>query len=208
MTQPSQRALRLEDIEDIRQYERSRDEFRRRIIELKARRRVAVGPFVTLLFENRDTIRFQVQEMARVERMVSDEQIQGELDVYNPLIPGPGELSATLFVELTDEPSLRQWLPKLVGIERAVELHLGDGEERSNSATDVVSCIPEQAHEEQLTRADVTSSVHYIRFVLTPAQVQRFADERVTLAVAHPSYRETTVLTSPTRAELLGDLRP
>ncbi|MHB8330520.1 MAG: DUF3501 family protein, partial [Acidimicrobiales bacterium] len=166
---PAERRLRLEDIEDIRAYERGREEFRRHIIELKRRRRVPVGPIVTLVFENRDTIRFQVQEMARVEKMVTDEQIQGELDVYNALIPAPGELSATLFIELTEESSLRQWLPKLVGIERSLELRVGGspGDSGSTGEAEVVRSIAEAAHDEQLTRPDVTPAVHYIRFALT-----------------------------------------
>src|SRR5271156_5644846 len=118
------RPLAIDDIEDLRTYERGREDYRRRIIELKRRRRVAVGPFVTLVFENRETVRFQVQEMARAERMVTDEQVQGELDIYNALPPTSGELSATMFIELTDEASLREWLPKLVGVERSVELRI------------------------------------------------------------------------------------
>jgi hypothetical protein len=158
---------------------------------------------VTLVFENRDTIRFQVQEMVRVERMLSDTQVQAELDVYNPLIPEPGELSATLFVELTDEASLREWLPKLVGIERAVELRVGAG-----SHAMVVRSIPEAAHEEQLTRPDVTASVHYLRFALDSDQLARFAEGPVVLAVDHPQYRYQTVLSEETRRELIEDLRP
>ena len=164
---------------------------------------MAVGPIVTVVFENRDTIRFQVQEMVRVERMLSDAQVQAELDVYNPLIPGPGELSATLFVELTDEDGLREWLPKLVGIERAVELRIGTG-----PGADAVRSTPEAAHEEQLTRAEVTASVHYIRLALSPAQVERFAAGPSVLAVDHPAYRHATDLPDGTRAELLADLRP
>lgn len=197
------RHLRLEDIEDLRAYERHRDEFRRRIIELKRVRRVAVGPLVTLVFENRDTVRFQIQEMARVEKMSSDEQILGELAVYNALIPEPGELSATLFVELTDEGSLREWLPKLVGIERAVELHIG---EPGSGA--VVRSVPEAGHAEQLTREEVTSSVHYLRFALGPDLVDRFATGPVTLAVGLAAYGHETVLDDAVRAELLRDLRP
>jgi hypothetical protein len=170
---------------------------------LKGRRRVGVGPLVTLVFENRDTIRFQVQEMVRVERMMSDAQVQAELDVYNPLIPEPGELSATLFVELTDEAALREWLPKLVGIEGAVELRLGPGPE-----TLVVRSTPEAAHAEQLTREEVTASVHYIRFALDPGEVEQFAVGPVVVAVDHPAYRHETTLSDEARAELLGDLRP
>ena len=153
--------LTLDDIADLRAYERERDAFRDRIIALKRVRRVPVGPIVTLVFENRDTVRFQVQEMARAEKLITDEQIRTELDVYNPLIPEPGQLSATLFVELTSDEQLREWLPKLVGIERAVELRIGSR---------VVGCVPEEQHAQQLTREEITASVHYVRFELTPEE--------------------------------------
>ena len=204
---PGARRLTLADIEDLRAYERGRDEYRRRIIELKRRRRVAVGPIVSLVFENRETIRSQVQEMARAERMLADEQIQKELDIYNALIPGPGELSATLFIELTDEHSLREWLPKLVGIERSVELRLdGDGA-GGGPAGITVTAVPERAHEDALTREEVTASVHYIRFELSPVEVERFAPGPVAVAVEHPDYRYAAVLSDETKQELLGDLR-
>src|SRR5437764_6979521 len=141
--------LELDDIVDLRAYERERPELQRRVFALKRRRRVAVGPIVTLLFENRDTIRFQIQEMARAEKMLRDEQILTELETYNPLIPEAGELSATLFIELTSKAELEEWLPKLVGIERSVELRVGD---------EVVKAEPEAAHEQQLTREDITAS--------------------------------------------------
>ncbi|HZQ27412.1 MAG TPA: DUF3501 family protein [Acidimicrobiales bacterium] len=193
--------LSLADIADLRAYERERDEFRDRVIALKRVRRVSVGPVVTLVFENRDTIRFQIQEMARAERMLSDEQIQTELDVYNPLIPDAGELSATLFVELTSKDQMVEWLPKLVGVERAVELVIGEGPSRV-----VVRCDVEEAHAEQLTREDVTASVHYVRFTLTPEQVERFATEPVVLAVNHPNYAEGTRFSEDTKVALLADL--
>jgi hypothetical protein len=196
------RKLTLDDIVDPRAYERERADFRDGIIRLKKRRRVAVGPIVTLLFENRDTIRFQVQEMARAERMLSDEQIQTELDIYNALIPEAGHLSATLLVELTDKVSLMEWLPKLVGIERSLELLIGEGE-----GSEVVRGVPEHDHEGQLTRDDVTASVHYLGFALTPSQVERFATEPVVLAVNHPNYAEGAHLPGETRAALLQDLR-
>ena len=194
--------LTLDDIVDQRAYERERPEFRDRIIALKKRRRVGVGPVVTLVFENHDTIRFQIQEMARAERMLRDEQIQTELDIYNPLIPGPGELSATLFIELTSEDQLREWLPKLVGIERSVEFIIGEGD-----GSTVVRCTPEEAHEAQLTREEITASVHYVRFEFTPDQVERFGSEPVMLAVNHPDYAEGAHLSEETKASLLEDLR-
>ena len=196
--------LTIGDIADLREYERERDSFRSSIIELKRRRRVAVGPIVTLLFENRDTIRFQVQEMARAERILTDEAIQHELDTYNVLIPEAGQLSATLFIELTSKDQLIEWLPKLVGIERSVELVIGAG---GPGQSEVVRCIPEEAHEEQLTRPDVTASVHYVRFELTPAQVAAFEASPVVLAVNHDHYIQGTRLSEETKAELLADLR-
>jgi hypothetical protein len=190
--------LSLSDIADLREYERARDAFRAEIIDLKRRRRVSVGPIVTLVFENRDTIRFQIQEMARAEKMLTDEAIQTELDTYNPLIPDAGELSATLFIELTSKEQLAEWLPKLVGIERSLELIIG---------SEVVRCEVDEAHAEQLTRQDVTASVHYVRFRLSPEQVARFADAPVVLAVNHPAYAEGAHLTEETRRTLLEDLR-
>ncbi len=210
------RMLTLDDISDLRAYEREREAYRRAVIEIKRRRRVAVGPILSLVFENRETMRSQIQEMARAERMVTDEQIQKELDIYNALIPEPGELSATLFIELTGEHALRDWLPRLVGIEHAVVLRLPEqdpareigGAVEALGEGETVRAVPEAAHEEALTRPEITASVHYIRFALTPAQVQRFAAGPVTLAVDHPEYRAESVLSDEVRAELLTDLRP
>lgn len=194
--------LTLDDIADLRAYERERESFRERIIELKRARRISVGPIVTVVFENRDTIRFQIQEMARAEKMMSDEAIQAELDVYNPLIPEAGELSATLFIELTSKDQLMEWLPKLVGVERSVEFLLGEG-----PGADVVRCEVEEAHADQLTREDVTASVHYVRFRFSAEQIERFATDSVVLAVNHPAYAEGASLTEASRCALLEDLR-
>ena len=121
--------LTLADIKDTRAYERERAEFRSRIIAMKKRRRIHLGELLTVTFENTDSMRFQIQEMARVERMVSDEQIEHEIATYNQLIPEPGELSGTLFIEIDDKPMLYEWLPKLVGIQRALSFRVGDAGE-------------------------------------------------------------------------------
>ncbi|MBI2708749.1 MAG: DUF3501 family protein [Actinobacteria bacterium] len=194
--------LTLDDIADVRAYERERAEFRRRVIALKKRRRVHVGPFVTLLFENRDTIRFQIQEMARAERILTDQGIQTELDIYNPLIPEPGRLSATMFLELTSEAQLREWLPKLVGIETQVELRVGGS--RGPGAA-VVHGTVDPSHASQLSREETTASVHYIAFDLTPDQAAALAEGPVVLAVTHPAYSYETELDAETRAELAAD---
>jgi len=193
------RQLSVADIADARAYERERDEFRAHVIELKRRRRVHVGTIITVVFENRDTMRFQVQEMARVERIFTDEGIQAELDVYNPLIPEPGQLRATLFVELTSDEQVREWLPKLVGIEHALVFRLADGSE--------VRCRVEAQHASQLTREHVTAAVHFVEFQFTAEQVASFGPG-VVLAVDHPNYQESVELGEATVAELLADLRP
>ena len=191
--------LTIDDISDLRAYERERAEFRSRVIALKKRRRVAVGPIVTVLFENRDTIRFQIQEMARVEKIISDEGIQTELDIYNPMIPEPGTLAATLFIELTSKADLEHWLPRLVGIERAVQLRVDDL---------VIRAVVDPDHDKQLTRDTITASVHYLHFVLSPEQVERFAAaESVRLEVDLDEYREGVELDQIVRNELLGDLK-
>jgi hypothetical protein len=199
------RRLALDDIADARAYERERDELRSRIIELKKPRRIPVGPVVTLLFENRDTIRFQIQEMARAERLLSDEAIQVELDTYNPLIPEPGELSASLYVELTDRAEMEHWLPRLVGIERAVRIEIGppavDG-----PAVEVVPGQVDPAHAANLTREEVTAAVHFVRFELSPVQVEMFRAGPVAVAFDHPEYRERTEIGDAGRESLLQDL--
>jgi hypothetical protein len=191
------RKLTLADIADTRAYERERETFRQHVMELKHRRRVHVGPLITLLFENRDTMRFQIQEMARVERLVTDEAIEEELAVYNPMIPERGQLCATLFLELTSDGQVREWLTKLVGIEQAVQFHLPDGE--------VVACQVDPQHASQLTREEVTAAVHWVTFTFTTAQVAAFA-EGTCLEITHPAYRESVELAPVTVGELLADL--
>src|SRR5580698_3367022 len=152
----------------------------------------------TLVFECLDTVRFQVQEMARVEKIISDEAIQVELDIYNRLLPGERELSASLFIELTTEAELRQWLPTLVGIERAIGVSF-DG--------DLVASEPEAEHAAALTRDTVTPAVHSLRFGFSAAQVAAFAGaSEVALESLHPEYGARTVLPAEVRRELLGDL--
>jgi hypothetical protein len=196
------RKLTLDDIADLREYEREREQFRRDVIALKTKRRVGVGPFMTFVFENRQTIRFQIQEMARVERLATDAAIETELRTYNPLIPEPGELAATLFIELTSELALRDWLPRLVGIERSIALRAGAGD---NAV--LVRAEPEAAHASQLTREEVTASVHYLHFHLTPDEIDAVAAGPVELVIDHAEYAHATQLGDETIAELLADLR-
>jgi hypothetical protein len=137
--------------------------------------------------------------MIRAEKMATDAQVQAELDIYNPLLPAEGELSMTLFVELTNEVELREWLPRLVGIERSVELRLG-GDRRTTVTAEV-----DPTHAAQLTREEVTASVHYVRLVLGPAERDEFRTGPARIAVNHPSYSHETELSAETRSSLLAD---
>ena len=193
------RKLQLTDILDLRAYERVRDERREEIIELKRRRRVQLGTVVTLMFENRATMQSQIHEMMRAEKVVRDEQILEELHAYNPLIPEAGQLSATLFIELTTPEQMLEWLPKLVNIESSIVFKLSDGS--------TVTAITEEGHAETLTRDNVTAAVHYIRFEFTPQQVEAFATGDVEILCVHPAYIEAANLPQFVIDELLTDLR-
>ncbi len=193
--------LDLVDIADLRAYERERADFRTSVMALKKKRRLSVGPVITLLFENRQTIRFQIQEMARAEKIFTDEGIQTELDVYNPLIPEPGHLAATLFIELVADDEMRTWLPALVGIERHVVFRLGDGPDATEAR-----CTVDPDHEKQLTRDEITAAVHYIHFSFTSDQVEQFRSGPVSLAIDHPAYLHEIPLTSENKGELSRDL--
>jgi hypothetical protein len=188
------RKLTLADIKDLREYERERTEYRARIIAMKKARRIALGDIMTIVFENTETMRFQVQEMARVEKIISDERLAHEVRTYNEVIPGEGQLSATLFIEITESDTLRQWLPRLVGIQHAVFVEL-DG-----------ARVPGAEDEERLTREDeVTTSVHYFRFSFTSAQQAAFAAGPVRVVVDHPAYQATAELTDEQRRSLAAD---
>jgi hypothetical protein len=191
------RKLTRADIKDLRAYERERDDFRAEIIAAKKRRRIQLGDLMSIVFENAATMRFQIQEMARAERMLRDEQIDQELETYNELIPDDGELSGTLFIEIDDEEALQYWLPRLVGIHEHVRMVVGDD--------DVVTARGEDL--ERLTRADTTPTVHYLKFGFTPEQQEAFASGLpVRLVVDHPEYQVDVTLTEDQRDELVGDL--
>ncbi len=193
------RPLALEEIVDLERYETLRAAYRDAVIAHKRQRRLAVGENVTLVFEDRETLRFQVQEMLRVERIREPALVQKELDVYNELMPGPGELSATLFVEITELAEIRPALDRLIGIDEHVALVLGeaDREETLRASFD-----PKQMEEEWI------SAVQYIRFALDPAQVERFATPalRARIRIDHPHYAHEVELPPYLRASLIRGL--
>lgn len=189
------RPVRREELLDLVAYEKQREPYLAKTIEYKRTRRVPVGGRLTFIFENRETVRFQIQEMLRAERTVKEEKIEDELAVYNELIPGENELSATLMIEITDVREIRPELDRLIGIDEHVFLDVGD---RSVQAT----FDPKQFEEERI------SAVQYVRFPLGPELACRFCDPKVAarLRVEHPSYREATPLDGAVRASLATDL--
>lgn len=188
--------LNAADLTNLHDYELERPDFRRRVIELKARRRVALGPMMTLVFEDRDTIRFQVQEMLRAERIVQPEKIQHELDVYNELLPGPGQVAATLFIEITEPARVQQVLDGFIGLDEPGGLVLNVGA-RAYPAL----FAPGQSREDRI------SAVHYIRFPLgSEGREALVAGGEAALEVAHGGYEARQQLGPDTVQELIRDL--
>lgn len=180
------------------EYERQRELYRQRIIELKRRRRISLGDKITLVFENRETLRFQVQEMVRVERIVDPQKIQDELDVYNALLPAPGEVSATLLIELTDSTTMKQWLDRFMGLDHGEKVGLRAGGELVYGGFE-----GGHSHETKI------SAVHFVRFRPTLTMVTTLADPaaRAALSVHHAGYDAEVEVPWTMRQEWLADLR-
>jgi hypothetical protein len=189
--------MTLDDVIPYADYERQREEFRARIIALKQRRRISVGPLLTLVFENRDTLRFQIQEMIRVERIFDPAKVQDELDVYNALLPSREELSATLLIEITDEAGMKEWLDRFMGLDRGETVAIVAGGERAFGVFE-----GGHSHDTKI------SAVHFVRFRPTAAMKAAFADLRqpVTMAVAHRGYEAEVPVPGSLREEWLKDL--
>lgn len=186
----------LDEIMGLERYERIRDEFRRRVIGLKKKRRVGVGDLVTFVFENHDTVLFQIQEMLRTERITDVDKIRFEVDTYNELIPAEGELSATMLIEITEQERIRPELVRLIGIDKAVSLHIGD------------QFIVPAEFEPGRSKEDNLSAVQYVRFSLSPGARAAFKDERqeVKIVIDHPHYQAQALLTSEIQRSLATGL--
>jgi len=184
----------LADIVGNAAYEKVREKFRQRIIELKQRRRIAVGDKVTLVFENRDTVIFQIQEMMRAEKISDLDKIREEIEVYNELIPAPGELSATLFLEIEDQTHLRDDLLKFLGIDEAVYLKAG---------SQAIHARFEEGH----SKEDKISAVQYVKFPLPESAIEAFVKgEKAELVIDHPNYQARALIEPNTRQSLAEDL--
>jgi len=186
----------LSEILDIAQYEKARDGFRRRIIELKKNRRVAAGPMVTFVFENHDTMLFQIQEMARAERLVHDEAIQHEIDTYNQLLPGENELAATMLIELPNAARIRDEITKFHGVNTGEATYFQIGAERMPGVFDAG-----QSDDRRI------SAVQYVRFRFNDAQRRAFVTgaQEARLMIDHPNYRHETLIAGATREALAND---
>ena len=190
----TQRKITPQDLLPIAEYDFRRKALKQNLIPIKKQRRIEVGPFATFYFENYATMWLQVQEMLRIEKG-GEEQIAGELDAYNPLIPQGDELIATMMLEIEDEKRRNAVLLTLGGIEEAVFLEIGG---------DVIRATPTE-YDDRTTAAGKTSSVHWLRFKLTRDQIARFGGERVVLGVSHPNYGHMAVLSSESRDALAKD---
>jgi hypothetical protein len=189
------------EILGLAEYEQVREQFRARVIAQKKRRRVQVGNRITVLFENRDTVLLQIQEMLRTERITRAGAVQHEIDTYNDLLPGPGEVSATLMVEVTDKDERDSFLVAAKGLERHVWLVAGSQRFGARS-------VDRGGTDER------TTAVHYLRFALSPALVDALkgaASGQATithleLVIDHPAYEARAVLPAETILELGEDL--
>jgi hypothetical protein len=190
--------LTPQDLLPAAAYEQQRPEFRSQIIALKQRRRISIGPLITLVFENRETLRFQTQEMIRVEQILDSHKVQEELDVYNALMPGSGELSATLLIELTEQDRMKEWLDVFMGLDHGETVAIRAGTEQAFGLFE-----GGHSHETKI------SAVHFVRFRPTASMIASFADLHVPVAltVHHHVYHAEAPVPGSMREEWLKDLR-
>jgi hypothetical protein len=192
----AERRITEADLLSDADYQARRKELRGEAIATKKNRRIEVGPFATFYFENYQTMWLQVHEMLRIEKG-GKEQVAGELEAYNPLIPQGSELIATLMLEIEDAGRRDRTLRTLGDIEESAFLDL-DGERIKATPTE---------YEDRTTPDGKTSSVHWLRFVFTPAQIAKFRSGagQAVLGFAHPNYGHMAVMPAAVREELAGD---
>jgi Protein of unknown function (DUF3501) len=189
--------LELSEILNLVEYEKIRVARRREIVAVKQARRVSVGRYLTFVFENRATVWFQIQEMVRAERIVDEAKIAEEVEVYNGLLPRPGELAATLMIEIDQASEIKPVLDRLLGIDTRDYVKLTVG-------SHVIVGQFESGHSDE--ERGKLSAVHFVRFALPPQARAQFATSEVTLVVEHPNERARMVLSEETKRSLLDDL--
>ena len=189
--------LTPQNLYSLEEYSNIRPEFRAKVMEHKKHRRVAIGEHAALYFEDAMTMQYQVQEMLRIERIFEADGIQEELDVYNPLIPDGSNWKATFMMEYTDVEERKAALAKLIGVEVLLWVQ-------------VAGCA--KVHpiaNEDLERAteDKTSSVHFVRFELSPEMVAAAKQgAAISAGIDHPDYQAQTVVSDEVRRSLVDDL--
>jgi hypothetical protein len=193
-----QRKLGTADLMSLEQYARERKQFRPRVIEHKRARTIACGPHATWCFEDRLTVQYQVQEMLRIERIFEPEGIADELNAYNPLIPDGSNWKVTLLIEFPDEAQRRVELARLKGIEDRCWMQVA-GHER-------VFAIADEDLERE--NEEKTSSVHFLRFELTPEMVAAVkSGASLSLGIDHDNYRHVVdSVPRESRESLAADL--
>jgi hypothetical protein len=178
-------------------YARERQQFRAKVMAHKKNRTVRLGPHMTLIYEDEYTVRYQIQEMLRVERIFDEKGIQEELDAYNPLVPDGRNFKATLMLEYPEPDERRKWLERLIGIEDKVWMRVGD-------------CGPMWAvADEDLERQNEskTSSVHFLRFELSEKMAEALkGGGGLSIGVEHPHYKANAETPAAVRSALLKDL--
>lgn len=192
--------LQTSDLMTLEAYSRARNAFRAQVIAHKRVRRVALGPHVSLLFEDALTIRYQVQEMLRAERIFEASGIRDELDAYNPLVPDGSNWKATMLIEYPDPVERARMLARLKGVEDCVWV-------RVEGAAAVHAIADEDLERENDVK---TSSVHFLRFELTPDMVRSLsAGAALSMGIDHPACAvNLQQVGDATRASLLMDLAP
>jgi hypothetical protein len=188
------RPITRADIKGPALYAGMRDAYLKRMIELKKPRRIDVGPFVFLVFDNRHTLTMQVEEVCRIENLVRDDQIQAEIDVQNSLMPDAEHLAATLFVPLPHDADVVVEMRKLVGLDEHVVLHVGPHALRAQ-------------FEAGRSTDEKISAVQYVRFALTPAARAALTTPgtRIEVEIDHPAYLHRAVAGEELRASLAHD---
>lgn len=193
------RPIGKEEILGFEQWEKVRRVLRPAILREKERRRLAVGSHLTFLFENTQTLWYQIEEMLRIERLSDPQAVQHEIDTYNELIPAPGELSATMLVEFPEAKERDAALRRLIGLERHIVLKVGNRK------------APAKFDERQMA-PDRISSVQFIRFDLTGMDPDEFLklaqDGQAAIEVDHPNLAAHGPITGALASALAGDLGP
>ena len=186
------------DLLDIIEYEKIRDIYRKDIIKYKKNRRISLGPNLTIVFENKKTLMFQIQEIMRAERLVHDKQIQNEIDVYTSIMPPKGGLSATLFLEVTEERKIKSVLNSFIGLSLGNFVYFQIGDKKVNA-------VFETGREKE----DNISSVHYIQFNFDQDNLDDFkkSNIRVALVIDFKDYGYSVEIINEVRDSLINDFK-